>query len=356
MNKMVKIQMYILAVVMCCAPAFSQTMSVNGALNPNGIPDENAYTSIFNEMTANTQISETDKIALIGFTEPSDASAFQSQMDAYRSQALGAQTGADLLALGNRFYGQVRNALTSDGWTQLQTFVDVKKSNMAMWTYVGGCGTGTTTTLFDVFFQNYGTTGSDSEFFGDGYDAGNCSCNYNPTGVSVSYNGIVTNGTVTRSQATVSKAVLNGATTEFSTTGIEQPTFTFGFQNSCNGAVYHVGVTTQDEIAYTKFGNIGMLNGGSCVKDAGGFLVCSYAVVPLCSNTTSPDYKYPNMSGPPAYIRDYYYAAWRSVGACSRLIWGSPQHATTWICGPIWPFNVGTGDVSSGVCSYHPPF
>ena len=234
------IRMYLLVVILCCTAAFSQTMYVNGATNPSGIPDENAYTSVFREMSA-TQTTTADKVALIGFTSSNDVSEFQTEMTAFGSESVSAQTGADLVTLGNRFEGQVRNALTPDGWAQLQTFVNNKKSNMALWSYdgSGSCNFGTMTTLFDVFYQNFGTDSSDYELYGDGYDTGTCPCHMYPGSVSIYNNGTYTYGVYTKAGMVVTKIIPNSATAPYVGTGvITTEVFTYVFYNGCRGTAH----------------------------------------------------------------------------------------------------------------------
>lgn len=347
--------------LLCCVSVFAQDitaiMYVDGATNPSGISDVISYTSIFREMMANTKTTMSQKIAMMGFSDPADVSTFQTEMRNFEGQALG-QTGPQQMTLASTYYTELQGSLTSQGLTEFQTYIANHKTHMALWSPSGNapnwiiCHPGIISTSYDGFPLDYGTPDSEWDYYGDSYVTNNCPCGINAVGSALTYLGVVTNGTTSGGNTWVSKDAPNGGTSPFAGTGvITTTTLTFRYNNACDGTNLSITWTIQDELAYTKFLNTGLNGNGACVTSGGGE-VCTWNVRPICSNTAAPDYRYPGGPPPNAWIRDYYFAAWRSVGACIRVVFSNGH--TPWLCQPVWPANLGTGDVSSGSCTYNP--
>jgi hypothetical protein len=110
--------------------------------------------------------------------------------------------------------------------------------------------------------------------------------------------------------------------------------------------------TIEKEIAFTKYGNVATRATPPC-RLVFGFWECTYTVVPICSNTNNPDYKYASGNFGDAWIRDYDFPAWNSVGFCSRVDF--PTGHSTWLCVQGTAIlTIGTGNLASGVCTYNP--
>ena len=355
---MIKRCILFLVVLAFTFPVFGldATMAVNGATNPSGITDDNAYASVFRMMgSLKTKTTLANKVALVNFSNPNDVIQFENNMQAFQTQSSSGtqQNPVDQIALARQYEGQLSNQLTSTGFNELLTFIRAKKVQMATWTLDPNfCPPGTVSTYFDTTALDYGDSNSSFEFYGDGYSTRSCSCGVFPTSAYLTYQTIQTNGTIQGMTATVTKVAANQATTPFADSGtIYQVTYHLGFFNSCTGYNININWTTQSELAYTKFANMGLRAGGGCVGSGPG-LVCSWEVAPICSNTAAPDYKYPGGPPPDAWFRDYDFAAWRSVAACSRVVWGTGHSA--WLCQNLVLLTIGTSDVSSGICSNNP--
>lgn len=145
----------------------------------------------------------------------------------------------------------------------------------------------------------------------------------------------------------------NGGTSQFADNGqIYSELFEYNYRDTCTGT-QHIHWHVDEEFAYTKFVNNGLRNGGNCQSTMFGIL-CTWNVLPICTNTATPDYRYPGGPIPNAWIRDYSFPAWNSVGACTRVEFGNGTH-TPWLCNNTILATLGTGNPTpSNVCTYNP--
>jgi hypothetical protein len=338
----------------CCFAQIQLTIDINGATNPTGIPDANAYAGIFRQMAANTAMSLSAKVALIGFTSPADVQTFEGYVSSYSAAMQSQGSAFNDLTTASADEALLKTQLTSTGVSQLEAFVLLRKAKTITWSNSeSNCEKGTISTFTDSYDLYYDETDetSDWEFYIDGFAAPTCGCTYQsqPGDSSITYDGVSVYGTKASSGEYVDYVMPNGFDTFGAGAGqIFQTLNSLRFSSSCDGiliADWHV----ETEIAYTKFANIG--GGTGCVLSGGGE-VCTWYVSPICSNTTLPDYKYPNGDGPPAWIRDYDFPAWNSVGTCLRVDFTGGH--SPWMCLPLWPANVFTQSVTPAVCSYNP--
>jgi len=338
------------------ASCFGQTQApllVNGATNPTAIPDNAAYSLVFRMLAAPLQTPTSTRIGLVGLTTPADVTALTNSMGSFATQAF-SQQPPDQLALGQQYLSQLQVSMTATGIGQLQTFVQAQKSRAAEWgMFSKGC-TGGVYTLYTytyAFSDDYGDSNSDWDFYGDGIGVGTCNCSVTATGSSLTIDSNVTHGVVRGSTTYVEKIMANGGTSLFAGTGaITTEYFSYYFYTGCVGSVV-VTWSIQNEFAYTKFANVGLRLGGGCQVVLGS-PVCTYSVTPICTNTNSPDWRYPGGPIPDAWIRDYDFLAWRSVGVCTRVVFGSTH--STWLCINSVVGTIGTGDLTPGICTYNP--
>jgi hypothetical protein len=169
----------------------------------------------------------------------------------------------------------------------------------------------------------------------------------------MTYNGATIVGTVTADEGKVGMFVANDETAPPgpASTGSGISTFgtTYKWYQECtidghpSTNTYTLSITSQEEIAYTKFLATGYV--GTDCYTAGTVTICSYPVAPWCSNTSTPDYVVVGVND------SAFHAAWYSLGACTRLVNGGVPSA--WGCIPLAAVGT-TNSIKSPSCTYNP--
>jgi hypothetical protein len=181
------------------------TVTVDGATDPNGIPDNVAYLASFRALVAATTTTEATKISYVGFSDSDDATTLTNVLAGFSLRQDGEQTGADLLTLAETTEASLESQLTPTGVTQWQTFAKANRPSMKLYAFGGNCS-GSIYTYFEGYVDGYTDTGVDSELYGDAAYIGGCTCNIAPTMATLLYGGTSNNGSKSATAEWVSRS------------------------------------------------------------------------------------------------------------------------------------------------------